>query len=100
MRATSLWRHRHPINQEVITMSNSEDILQRLESIFRDVLDDEDIKLTPATTASDVDGWDSLNHVRLMVSVESEFKVKFSAAELNRLKNVGDLVGLLQSRGV
>ena len=80
-------------------MSKSEQILGRLDSIFQDVLDDEEIRLTPATTAADVPGWDSLNHVRLMVSVESEFKVKFTAAELNKLKNVGDLVALLQSRG-
>lgn len=78
---------------------SSEDILNRLNVLFRDVLDDEEINLTPATTASDVDGWDSLNHVRLMVSVEAEFKSKFSAAEISRLKNVGDLVALLQSRG-
>ena len=62
-------------------MSTSEDILLRLDSVFQDVLDDEDIKLTPSTTAADVDGWDSLNHVRLMVSVENAFKVKFNAAE-------------------
>ena len=81
------------------TMATAEAILQRLDIIFQDVLDDEAIRLSPATTAADIDGWDSLNHVRLMVSVEREFKVKFTALELSYLKNVGDLVALLQSRG-
>jgi acyl carrier protein len=81
-------------------MASDEDILNRLNVIFRDVLNDEDINLSPATTAADIQEWHSLNHVRLMVSAEREFKVKFTAAELSRLKNVGDLVGLLKGRGV
>lgn len=80
-------------------MSKNDDILRRLDVIFQDVLDDDDIRLSETTTADQIDGWDSLNHVRLMISVESEFKVKFSAAELSRLKNVGDLVALLEQKG-
>jgi acyl carrier protein len=75
-----------------------EEILERLNTIFRDVLQDDELQLTMTTTASDVDGWDSLTHVRLILTVEKEFRVKLSAAEIGRLKNVRDLVMLLSTR--
>jgi acyl carrier protein len=74
------------------------EIYARLETIFHDVFDDEAIKLTPTLTAKDVDGWDSLTHIRLMLSVEKAFKVKFATSELGSLKNVDDLVGLIKRR--
>jgi acyl carrier protein len=73
-------------------------IYARLETIFHDVFDDEAIKLTPALTAQDVDGWDSLTHIRLMLSVEKAFKIKFSTSEIGSLKNVQDLVELIKKR--
>ena len=79
-------------------MLSQEEILERLNKIFRDVLQDDELRLTMTTTASDVDGWDSLAHVRLVVTVEKDFSVKLSAAEIGRLKNVGDLVMLLSRR--
>jgi acyl carrier protein len=54
--------------------------------------------LKAETTADDVDGWDSLSHIRLVLSVEKAFNVKFSAAEVGKLKNVGELVGLIRSK--
>jgi acyl carrier protein len=75
-----------------------EEILERLNNIFRDVLQDDELQLTMTTTASDVDGWDSLSHVRLVLTVEKDFGVKLSAAEIGRLKNVGDLVMLLSRK--
>jgi acyl carrier protein len=77
---------------------SQEEILERLNKIFRDVLQDDELQLTMTTTASDVDGWDSLSHVRLVLTVEKDFSVKLSAAEIGRLKNVGDLVMLLSRR--
>jgi acyl carrier protein len=62
------------------------------------VFDDEAIKLTPTLTAQDVDGWDSLTHIRLMLSVEKAFKIKFSTSEMGSLKNVQDLVELIKKR--
>jgi acyl carrier protein len=62
------------------------------------VFDDEAIKLTPTLTAQDVDGWDSLTHIRLMLSVEKAFKIKFSTSEIGSLKNVQDLVELIKKR--
>jgi acyl carrier protein len=81
-----------------MTISNDNEILAKLTLIFQDILDDDDLKLSPETTARDVENWDSLNHVRLMLTVEKTFGVKFSAAEIGRLKNVGGLVTLLQGR--
>jgi acyl carrier protein len=80
-------------------MTSSEAIMSKLTDVFIDVFDDDDIALTNETTAGDVDGWDSLTHVRLMLTVERAFKVKFSAAEIGKLKNVGDLVALIQQQG-
>jgi acyl carrier protein len=73
-------------------------IYAQLETIFNDVFDDEAIKLTPTLTAKDVDGWDSLTHIRLMLSVEKAFKVKFSTSEFGSLQDVGALVELLKKR--
>lgn len=65
---------------------------------MRDVLDDDSLQIGPETVASDVDGWDSLNHVRIMISIEKAFKIRFSAAESKRLANVGDLANLIQAK--
>jgi acyl carrier protein len=73
-------------------------ILTRLTSIFREVFDDDELVLKPELTADDVDGWDSLAHIRLILSVQKAFSVKFSAAEMSRLKNVGDLVALTKHK--
>jgi acyl carrier protein len=74
---------------------DASEIYPTLTDIFRDVFDQDDITLSPETIAADVDGWDSLAHVRLMVSVECAFKVRFSAADMANLKNVGELAGLI-----
>jgi acyl carrier protein len=73
-------------------------ILTRLTSIFREVFDDDDLVLKPELTANDVDGWDSLAHIRLILSVQKAFGVKFSAVEMSRLKNVGDLISLTKHK--
>lgn len=73
-------------------------IYQQLSTIMREVFDDDAVTARPELSAKDVDGWDSLAHIRLMLSVEKTFKVKFSAAQINNLKNVGELVALIQSK--
>ena len=70
----------------------------RLTEIFREVFDDEAIVLRPTMSAKDVDGWDSLTHIRLILTVEKAFKIKFSTSEIGKLENVGDLVKLIQAR--
>jgi acyl carrier protein len=74
------------------------DIYAKLTTVFEDVFDDDAITLTSGLSARDVDGWDSLTHIRLIVTVEKAFKVKFSTPEIGKLENVGDLVALIKSR--
>jgi acyl carrier protein len=73
-------------------------IYDRLTKIFEDVFDEDSIVITPNLTAKDVDGWDSLTHIRLMLTVEKAFNVKFSASEIGKLENVGDLVKQIKAR--
>jgi len=69
-----------------------------LNEIFRQVLDDDTIALTPAMTAEDVEGWDSMNHIFIVVEIEKRFGVKFQAAEMEELKNVGELAALVRDK--
>jgi acyl carrier protein len=73
-------------------------IYSHLADIFRNLFDEDSLQLTPQLSAKDVDGWDSLTHIRLILTIEKAFKVKFSTAEIGKLENVGDLVSLIQSR--
>lgn len=70
----------------------------RLNEIFCEVFDDDDIKIAPGMTANDVDGWDSLSHVNLIVTIETKFNIRFSQKELLTFKNVGDLLNSIQSK--
>ena len=74
------------------------EILERLTAIFRDILDDDDIELTPQTTAADIKDWDSANHINIVVSVEMRFGIKISNAQVEQLKNVGDFVALIAQK--
>jgi acyl carrier protein len=69
-----------------------------LNEIFRQVLDDNTIALTPEMTADDVEGWDSMNHIFIVVEIEKRFGVKFQAAEMEELKNVGELAALVREK--
>ncbi len=70
----------------------------QLNAVFRQVLEDDAIELTPGTTAEDVEGWDSMNHIFIVVELEKRFGVKFQAAEMEELKNVGELAALLKQK--
>ena len=70
-------------------------IIQEIQPIFADLLDRPDLELTPESNASNVEGWDSLVHINLVVSIEKRFKVKFGLAELQRLKNLGQMADLI-----
>jgi len=72
-----------------------EEILQQLTEVIQDVLDLPDLELTPETTAEDVDGWDSFNHINIIVAAEQRFGIKFRTSELEGLRNVGELVRLI-----
>jgi acyl carrier protein len=73
-------------------------LTEKLTQVFRDVFDDETLSLRDEMVAADVEGWDSLNHVRLVVAVESAFRVKFSTREVVGWKTVGDLRKSLQAK--
>jgi acyl carrier protein len=68
----------------------------RLQQVFREVFDDDDIVITDATTARDIPDWDSLAHVSLIVAVEQEFSVRFASSDVGGLKNVGELRQLIE----
>lgn len=74
------------------------EIYDELNVVFRQVLEDDTIELTPATTADDVEGWDSMNHIFIVVELEKRFGVKFQAAEMEELKNVGELATLVEQK--
>jgi len=76
----------------------STEIYQKLNGIFLDVFDDDTVVVKPELTADDVDGWDSLSHIRLMLTIEKTFGIRFSASEVGKLKNVGELVSLIESK--
>ncbi len=71
---------------------------EKLNAIFCEVFDDEDIKIHPAMTANDVDGWDSLSHVNLIVAVEGKLGIRFGQKELLTFKNVGDLLNCIEKK--
>jgi len=73
-------------------------IYSRLTQIFHDVFDDETIEVTPQLSAKEVDGWDSLTHIRLILTIEKAFKIKFAASEIGKLEDVDDLAALIKAR--
>ena len=72
--------------------------MDELAEIMRDVFDDDDIKPTETMTADDVEAWDSLSHIRLIVSIEKRFNIKFTNAEVEKLRNVGDLLRTIEAK--
>jgi acyl carrier protein len=86
----------HGTREGILKMDEAQ-IYSRLAVIFEDVFDDDTVKLTPELSAKDVDGWDSLTHIRLLLTIERAFKIKFSTSEIGKLENVGDLVSLIKA---
>jgi acyl carrier protein len=74
------------------------DIYNRLTTVLQEVFDDDDLVATPELSASDVEEWDSLKHIRLILSVEKAFNIRFSASDVGNLKNVGELATLIHSK--
>jgi acyl carrier protein len=75
-----------------------DEVYEKLTEILRDQFDDDTLTARPDLTADDVDGWDSFAHIRLMLTVEQSFQVKFSASQISALKNVGELATLIASK--
>jgi acyl carrier protein len=76
------------------------DTLERMQRTFRQVFDDDALELHQNMTAADVEAWDSLSHIDLIVGLEREFKIKFTTAEISKLAKVGDLITLVDKKRV
>lgn len=74
------------------------EIIKKVNEIFIDVLDNEDIVLTNSTTAEDIEEWDSLNHIQLVVAIEKSFKQRFTSSEIQSWKNVGEMCLAIHER--
>ena len=71
------------------------EVYEKLNKVFQDVFDDETITVHDETTSEDIEDWDSLEHINLVVAVENEFGVHFSMGQVNKMKNVGEMVNII-----
>lgn len=70
-------------------------VMEKVTEIFRDIFDDEDLVITDETNADDIEDWDSLEHISLIVAMEKEFNTKFDIKMVNKLENVGGMIDLI-----
>lgn len=76
-----------------------EEVFERLNGVFQEVFDDEDITVNDETVADDVDGWDSFEHINLIVAIEEEFSFKIPMGKVVTMKNVGEMVDIILELG-
>jgi acyl carrier protein len=74
------------------------EVMNRLQEVFRDVFDDDTIKINENTTANDIEDWDSLEHITLIGAVEKTFKMRFKMKEVSSMKNVGEMAEIILER--
>ncbi len=79
-------------------MFTKENVYAQLKAIFIDLLDDETIDLNENTTANDIEGWDSLTHIQIVVRIEQFFRIKFTSRDIQSWKNIGELVDCIISK--
>ena len=77
---------------------SKEEIFKQLDEVFQDVFDDESIHVNDTTTAADIEDWDSLEHINLVVSIEAKFGMKFNMAEVTSMKNVGEMADKIMEK--
>ncbi len=77
---------------------SKEEIYERINNVFRDVFDDDSIEVNAETTSNDIEDWDSLEHINLIVAIEHEFNMKFNMNEVTTMKNVGEMVDIILNR--
>ncbi|WP_158826212.1 acyl carrier protein [Mucilaginibacter lacusdianchii] len=78
-------------------MEKSE-VLEKLNVIFKDTLENDDLCINYATTAKDVDEWDSLNHIQLVVDIEKSFNIRFKSTEIHSWNNVGEMIDSIMAK--
>lgn len=74
------------------------EVFQKVEEIFREVFDQEELEIHEETCAEDIEDWDSLEQINLLIAMEKEFDIKFELKEVSQLKNVGEMVSLIQEK--
>lgn len=75
-----------------------EEVFEKLNEIFREIFDDETIIVSDTTTADEIEDWDSLEHINLIVEIENTFHIKFRMGEVNTMKNVGEMADFIIDR--
>lgn len=75
-----------------------EEIFKALNVIFKDIFDDETIVVSETTNSEEIEDWDSLEHINLVIAIENRFGIKFKMEEINQMKNVGDMVAVIIER--
>ena len=73
-------------------------ILKKLTNVFRDVMEEDNLTINNSNTAKDIEGWDSLTHIMLIVEIEKKFKIKFLSSEMTSWKNIGEIVVSIKSK--
>lgn len=77
---------------------SKQEVMQKLQEIFREVFDDDTIEINENTTANDIEEWDSLEHITLIGAVEKSFKMRFKMKEVSSMKNVGEMAEIILER--
>ena len=75
-----------------------EEIFEKLNEVFREVFDDDELVISDSTNSDEIEDWDSLEHISLIVSMEKEFSMKFDIKEINTLKDVGEMIDLIKRK--
>ena len=75
-----------------------ENYLVKVQNIFRNVFDDEDLIINGSTNSEDIEEWDSLNHINLVLNIEKTFNIRFKIVEIQALKDVGEMIDLLEEK--
>jgi acyl carrier protein len=77
---------------------SKDEILSKINEIFRDIFNDETLQITEQSSAKDIDEWDSLNNIQIVIAVEKKFKVRFKAADIRNWNNVGEMCDSIASQ--
>lgn len=73
--------------------------LKKLQEIFRDVFDQDDLEITAETTSNDIEDWDSFAQINLIIEIENEFNIKFDLEEINDLKSIKNILKVIEKKG-